>query len=152
MMMKYDYSIEHVMGLRSTALKRNLYAPHLFWAVPLDVLCACYNGVGPDAWSQVLRAFVTRVLDMYEEDALIHDFEFAFAPRTYGAFTLANLRFAWNATVNAFYCVNLITGFQHVIFGMLLALLCQLFGWRGFKHAVITSIVNDNETKELSKI
>lgn len=147
--MEYDYPLDHVMGLREIARKRNLYAPSLFWAVPPDVLRACYNGIGPDAWSPVLRSFVTRWLEAFEEDALIHDFEYAFVPRTYSAFTLANLRFAWNVTVNAFYCANLIAGIRHAALGTLLALLCQLFGWRGFRTTDVATIVNSNETKEL---
>lgn len=150
--MHYNYSLEHIKLLRNTALDRNLYAPKSFWTATNEQLHNCYNGIGPDAWSPYLRGAVTRCLEVFESDALIHDYEYESAPRTYAAFTLANLRFAWNATVNAFYCANLITGFQHVIFGMLLALLCQLFGWRGFKHADTASIVNNNETKELNKI
>lgn len=145
--MYYNYSLEHVTQLRSVARERNLYAPTDFWSTPNEQLRICYNGIGPEAWSPVLRSAVTRCLDNFESDALIHDYEYEHAPRTYSAFTKANLRFACNAIMNAFYCTNLTTGFRHAGLGIFLALLCQIFGWHGFRDKKCKI----NKLKELIK-
>ena len=144
----YEYSVEHVAALRRTAIIRRLSAPAGFWMSSPRTLQVCYNGIGPDSWAPCLRSAVTFCLDVFESDALIHDYEFEHAPRTYRAFTKANLRFAYNTIMNAFYCANLITGFKHAGLGIFLAFLCQLFGLSGFLRQKKCKV---NQSKELIK-
>ena len=89
-----------------------------------EELQACYNGVGPDRWSSRFRRFTTWILTFLEASALIHDWEYEYQEKTYWAFTLANLRLAWNASLD-----------RHPVAGIVGAVLCQCFGWRGFKNA-----------------
>ena len=63
--------------------------------------------------------------------ALIHDFEYVTARRSYCAFTLANLRFGFNAILEA----RSLRSWRLFRLGVLLALLCQLFGWSAFRRA-----------------
>ena len=48
--------------------------------------------------------------------------EYEHQRKTYGAFTLANLRLACNAAMD-----------KHPFAGLAAAILCQLFGWKGFR-------------------
>jgi len=95
--------------------------PELFRFATIEVLQACYNGIGPDRWSSRFRRFTTWILTFLEASALIHDWEFTYQPKTYGYFTLANIRLAWNASKD-----------HHPFSGITAAVLCQLFGWKGF--------------------
>ena len=132
----YNYTFEHVQALKMQCFSARLSMPTLFRFASAEQLQACYNGIGPEAWAPGLRSIVTVLLDRFEPEALIHDWEYMYQPKTYGYFTLANLRFAWNA----FMCAcgsadsrkNLLlqTGA-----GIVLALLCQLFGWKGYKDS-----------------
>ena len=98
--------------------------PELFRFASAEQLQVCYNGIGPDRWSSRFRRFTTWILTFLEASALIHDWEFTYQPKTYGYFTLANLRLAWNAAKD-----------KHPFSGITAAILCQLFGWKGFRHA-----------------
>ena len=118
----YNYSLEHVQDLKMHCFSARLSMPELFRFATLEVLQACYNGIGPDRWSSRFRRFTTWILTFLEAPALIHDWEFTYQPKTYGAFTMANLRLAYNAAKD-----------KHPFSGITAAILCQLFGWRGYK-------------------
>jgi len=120
--MSYDYSIEHVAELKRHCVRRGLSLPERFLFASPETLTECYNGVGPDRWSSRFRRFTTWILTFLEASALIHDWEYEFQPKTYGAFTVANLRLAWNATMD-----------KHPVAGIVGAVLCQCFGWSGYK-------------------
>jgi len=120
----YNYSIEHVMRLKMHCVRRGLSLPERFLSAAPETLTECYNGVGPDRWSSRFRRFTTWVLTFLEASALIHDWEYEYQEKTYWAFTVANLRLAYNAARD-----------RHPVAGILGAVLCQCFGWRGFKNA-----------------
>ena len=132
----YNYTFEHVQALKMQCFSARLSMPESCRFATVEDLRKCYNGIGPEAWAPGLRSIVTVLLERFEPEALIHDWEYMYQPKTYGHFTLANFRFAWNA----FMCAcgsadsrkNLLlqTGA-----GIVLALLCQLFGWRGYKDS-----------------
>lgn len=137
--MFYHYSPEHIKKLMQEILECDLSAPAGFFRSNINVLLACYNGIGPDRWSPKFRKLITWLLENFEADALIHDWEFAFQPRTYLYFTIANARMAVNAF---YYSFKQDKGIKHIIkqtaLGTLLATLCQLFGWRGYRDTDIT--------------
>ena len=132
-MAEYTYTIEHVNHLRRECLRLGCLAPEPFWSADASVLRSCYNGIGPECWSSRLRDLVTRLLEPFEVAALIHDFEYVTAHRSYGAFTLANLRFGFNAILEA----RSLRSWRLFRLGVLLALLCQLFGWSAFRRATM---------------
>lgn len=129
-----EYSLEHVIDLMAMILRRGLSVPEYYRDLTEERIRVIYNGIGPEAWCPALRSLVTWILERYEADALIHDVEYALAPRTYKAFSVANVRFAYNACVNALYDRGLTRkALADVALGLLLALLCQIGGWRGYK-------------------
>ena len=110
-------------------------------------LQSCYNGIGPERWSSRFRKLTTDLLRFFESDALIHDWEYTYQPKTYIHFTLANLRFSANAFINAYDAGDgkWSTIWQQTYKGLLLAALCQAFGWSGYK-ASIPSITSTKST------
>lgn len=133
--MAYCYSLEHVMLLRERCRAAGCSAPSAFWTAPGEELRAYYNGIGPDSWSPRFRAWVTWLLELFEIAALPHDFEFATSPRRYWRFTLANWRFMINAAREI---LRMNRKLQEklwlILCGILLALLCQFFGWKGYRE------------------
>lgn len=122
--MTYNFPLEHVRQLKERCFSARLSMPELFRFASSEQLQACYNGIGPDRWSSRFRRFTTWVLTFLEAPALIHDWEFTYQPKTYGAFTLANLRLAYNAALD-----------RHPFSGIAGAVLCQCFGWIGYIQA-----------------
>lgn len=121
--MIYSFTLDHVQKLKMHCFDVHLSMPEMFRFASQEELQFCYNGVGPDRWSSCFRRFTTWVLTFLEASALIHDWEYEYQPKTYGAFTLANLRLAYNAAKD-----------KHPVAGVAAAVLCQLFGWRGFRE------------------
>lgn len=117
-----------IKTLRNNAKKWRFSALPDFWSSNIKMLQKCYNGVGPESWSSSFRSFVTGVLDVAEESALIHDFGYSTAPRTYYNFTLLNIQFA----VNMFLEGMAKKTYKIIPLGVILACICQLFGWFGF--------------------
>lgn len=134
--MSYEYSTDEVKEILKRVKSLNLSAPACFWCCTTDELAACYNGIGPDAWSSKFRRTVTELLQWFEPEALIHDWEYTYQPKSYWHFTLANLRFAVNSFIDAFYEKR---GSRYIIkqtlLGIALVMLCQLFGYKGYKTA-----------------
>lgn len=124
-------SLYKVRALKQRAELLSCFAPSAFWKTPVRVLAVCYNGIGPDQWSPAFRRLVTRLLAPFEVSALIHDYEYVCAPRSYGAFSTANWRFFCNAFLEGAERRR----FVMVLEGALLALLCQFFGWHAFREA-----------------
>lgn len=130
----YHYSLEHVQTLKMQCFSARLSMPEPFRFSTVEELQAVYNGIGPEAWAPGLRSIVTALLDRFEPEALIHDWEYMYQPKTWGHFTAANLRFAWNAFICA--CSSADSRKNLLIqtgAGIALALLCQIFGWKAFQ-------------------
>ena len=104
----------------------------------LERLQRCYNGIGPEHWSSRFRGLTTALLVQFEPAALVHDWEYSYSTKTYWAFTAANSRFLYN-------CIRIAVldyGFSRLTVNQIrlaicLAVLCQLFGWNGFKKTEI---------------
>ena len=136
----YDYSLNHVREVRAEIRRCGLSAPVGFATTPVKVLQKVYNGIGPDRWSSRFRAKVTELLTWFEPEALVHDWEYTFQPKTYWHFTLANLRFAVNCFLAAWQEIEprpYRGVWRQTWRGLLLALLCQLGGWSGYKNAEV---------------
>jgi len=131
-MQSYFATEAHIRQLMWAVVEAKLSAPEDFDRTAPETLRVIYNGIGPDCWSDRFRRLTTRLLAMFEPEALIHDWEYTFQPKTYQAFTAANARFAINAVR---YALRYKRSAKYMLCGALLALLCQLFGWRGFKSA-----------------
>lgn len=144
--MGYNYDIEHIEALRDHCRELGVWTAPAFWESSLETLQRHYNGIGPDAWSGCFRGLATRLLAPFEIAALPHDFDFATALRSYFAFTLANVRFAVNAILEAFHRHPLQFPLNRertkelyrlavmILCGLLLALLCQCCGWKGYRN------------------
>ena len=125
----------HVIELLELIYGQNLLRPANFDEAPLETLVLVYNGIGPDRWLPRYRQFVTRVLSRYEPEALIHDWEFVFQPKTYLAFTRANLRWAVNSIIKAWHTHRRAGKlfWADAGGGVACAFFCQLGGWQAYK-------------------
>ena len=130
-MMQYAFSLEHVHSLRVFAFAHGFSAPPGFWTADDEELQAVYNGIGPDRWSSRFRQWVTRALEKFEYAALPHDWEYTYSPKKYWAFTVANARFVTNCWIEGWATKRR----RIIVAGILLAILCQLFGWSGYRSA-----------------
>lgn len=134
--MNYEYSTDEVKEILKRIKSLNLSAPACFWCCTTEELAACYNGIGPEAWSSRFRNLVTSLLEKFTAPAMVHDWEYTFSPKNYWFFTVANMRFAVNSFIDAFYekrgaCYII----KQTLLGIALAMLCQLFGYKGYKTA-----------------
>ena len=124
------YSVEYVESLRRHCIRIGVSAPRSFRTAPPELLARAFNGVGPDSWCPVFRSAVSWLLKPFFTAALPHDWEYSLPEKSFGAFTLANLRFAWNAALEALDERRL----SMAGMGIALAILCQLFGWSGYRN------------------
>ena len=136
--MQTFYTAKQINELRSAVQYYKLSAQTEFWSSPVAVLQKVYNGCGPEHWCSRFRGFTTALLVQFEPAALVHDWEYSYSTKTYWAFTAANSRFLYN-------CIRIAVldyGFSRLTVNQIrlaicLAVLCQLFGWNGFKKTEI---------------
>ena len=134
-----DVERDHLIELLELIREQDLLRPPGFDRERFETLCRIYNGIGPEVWPPRYRQFVTRVLTRYEPEALIHDWEFVFQPKTYLAFTIANLRWAVNSVVKAWHTHRR----AGTLFwadaggGVACAFVCQLGGWQAYKSGAL---------------
>lgn len=103
-------------------------APDSFWSASEAELSSAFNGIGADHWPNWLRTVLTALLRPFQAAALVHDWEYSQKVKRYRAFTSANWHLAVNIAREALYDCH-----PGVIpFGILAAVLCQLFGWRAY--------------------
>lgn len=127
--MKYNYPIAHIIGLRNRALRLKFLLPDNFKSVPMPQLAAAYNGIGPDRWSIRCRKFMTWLLKFLEAPALVHDWQYTVGGN-YWDFTKSNLYLM----VNSFIEARDLRKIDLIFIGIAAAVLCQFFGWKGFKY------------------
>lgn len=137
---------ERIDELLTRIREDNLLRPPGFDRTQPEMLTRIYNGIGPERWPPRYREFVTRILGRYEAEALIHDWECIFQPKTYWAFTLANLRFACNAIIAAWRAHYVVAKlfWADAGCGVACAFFCQLGGWQAYK----TGRIPDNQNQE----
>lgn len=127
--------MQTVTDLRRLIIAYDLSRPADFDQLTDAELTACYNGIGAAWFPAFLRAGCTAVLNRMEPLALIHDVEFTRAPRTYRAFSVANLRWAFNACRIAGKTVIMPGRWRFLCAALLCAAACQLGGFRGYRHS-----------------
>lgn len=116
-------NLEYVRYLRQTAVALKFSFPSNFKKYNSKRLIKCYNGIGAEWMPKAMRDFVTDVFFSLQAPALIHDFEYTHGKKSYWNFTVANVRFAYNAAR----C-------HRLLLGVSVATLCQLFGWYAYKN------------------
>jgi len=131
--MSYDYTIDHIRELLAVVDLRHMSYPEGFAETSMEELQRVYNGVGPESWNPTFRGWMTKLLNWLEAPALIHDYEYSFAERTYWAFTKANLRLVGNSWRDGRFKIGLAAG-----------VLCQLGGWRAYKVGGESSDASDH--------
>ena len=126
---------DRVKELLALIRDESLLTPAGFEQERFGTLVRVYNGIGPEAWPERYRKWVTSILGRYEPEALIHDWEFVFRPKTYFSFTLANLRWACNSIIKAWHAHRRVGKLFWVDAGcgVACALCCQLGGWQAYK-------------------
>lgn len=132
----YFAETSYIRSLLKKIADAGLSVPDGFTDSSIEMLRGCYNGVGPAQWSHRFRKIVTWLLDWFEPEALIHDWEFTYAAKNYMAFTKANLRLLFNGVKYALFTYRYISisgVIKQSCKAALLAILCQLFGWQGYK-------------------
>ncbi len=137
--MSYDFTIDHIRELLAVTDLRNMSLPEGFATTSMEELQRIYNGIGPEAWGSSFRCCITKLLNWLETPALIHDWEYEFAPRTYGAFTQANLRLVWNSWKDGRFKIGLAAG-----------LLCQIGGWGAFKNGGVSDPSDQSDQSDRS--
>lgn len=164
----YNYPSRHIYKLKQSIIRHNLSAPAGFFGASIKKLRGFYNGIGPDAWSKPFRRLVTALLEYFEQECLIHDWEFACQPRTYWHFTIANFRLIVNTFLYACAMIPVPSPnptapreyrqakrarrrmiLRQTARALVLALLCQFFGWRGYKRTQLAN--NPTTNKKESK-
>ena len=137
---------DHLFELLTLIADQELLRPPGFDETPLVTLVRVYNGIGPEAWPERYRGWVTSVLSRYEPEALIHDWEFVFRSKTYFSFTLANLRWACNSIIKAWHTHRRVGKifWADAGCGVACAFCCQLGGWQAYK----TGKLPDNKPQE----
>ena len=131
----YCYTKADVSALRAELRSIGGSAPAGLWLAPVEVLQMCFNGIGPQHWSTKKRMYIGHILEECMSMALAHDYEFTCSPRTYIHFSIANARLIVNGVLEAFH-----TGNKNLIwYGIVLAVLSQLFGWRLYRDFDVTA-------------
>lgn len=131
---EYFTTPQHIEYLLRQIKAARLNVPKGFSSTDRVDLQQCYNGIGPDRWSSRFRKLTTKLLDMFEPEALIHDWEYTYSKKTFWSFTAANIRFLYNGIKYGIFCYGFSKkSVRQIRLSICLAVLCQLFGWGGFK-------------------
>lgn len=85
--------------IRAEVLRLNLERPESFDRLSDVELDAIYNGFGPDAWPESLRAVATWWYRHFEPSAGIHDVEYEFSTGSKEDWSAADGRFGRNNSV-----------------------------------------------------
>ena len=96
---KPNSKILKVRMLRTEAKLLCFDAPDSYWDAPEIELAECYNGAGPDWLGETGREVATEILEDFEAEMTIHDWEFKMADGTRSGFNKANNRF-WDNMQN----------------------------------------------------
>ena len=116
--------IEYIQYLRKQANILKFSFPANFKKSSSKRLLRCYNGIGAEWMPEHIRKFISDIFFTLQAAALIHDFEYTHGKKSYWNFTVANVRFAYNAARS-----------HRLIIGIAGALLCQVFGWYAYTHS-----------------
>jgi hypothetical protein len=115
-------SKKHILYLCQYARANKFSVPAGFWDKSPAWLRRHYNGIGAEWMPPKVRNIVTAAFRHMEPETMVHDIDFIILPKSFWNFTKANLRLAFNAFKA-----------RHTLYGIALAVICQLFGWSAWK-------------------
>lgn len=128
------YTLEEIAVLRRKCNELKLVGREVldrYTDQDLQLIC---NGIGPDAFPQGVREFVTGIHPTLECCAFIHDVDFHESDGTCDHFTASNDRYARNAVILAEAAYGWYNPLRYIVIlqGRRHARLCQLGGWKGY--------------------
>ena len=131
--MRYDFPIAYVRELRIRCDKIGVKSTPDFWKTSPLRLTEVFNEIGPEHWCPQFEKLVKYLVEPFFVAALQHDWEASRPYKSWSAFTAMNLRFIYNALQEAIEQKTL----KLVFMGILLAMLCQLFGYKTYLQTFI---------------
>jgi len=133
--MRYDFPIEYVRQLRITCDRIGIKSTANFWTASPERLADAFNEIGPEQWCPRFKKLTKWLLEPFFAAALQHDWETSRPYKSWSMFTTMNLRFIYNVLQEAIEQKTL----KLVFMGILLAMLCQLFGYRTYLKTTISN-------------
>ncbi len=118
-------------GIIRIITEAGLSLPPVFQRETPEELARHYNGVGADWFPAWLRKLATKVLVRMEPLAFVHDVEFATSAPNYFAFSIAQVRWAYNALLLVLLVYRRYR-LRFLAVAWLCALACQLGGYKGY--------------------
>ena len=115
-------SLKHIKYLYSFAVQRGFSFPPESEGKDFPWMRSQYNGIGAEWMPRFLRKLITKLFSRMEAAALFHDIDFLNPNKKYYNFIKANVRLAYNGIKSG--CP---------FSALLLAVICQLFGWSAWK-------------------
>ena len=122
--------------LRAFCSEFRAAAPESFWRATDRELAQAFNGIGAEHWPKCLRALLTALMRPFQAAAFVHDWEYSQDAKSLRAFTAAN----WHLAVNVFREALYDCRPGVIPAGVLVALLCQVFGWRAYRNGHIKEV------------
>ena len=132
------YSIEHIKALKARALDKGFSLPKGFKHTSTRSLQLVYNGIGAEWMPKFIIKLITWAWEKAEAPAMVHDYEYIMADKTYWNFLVANMRMVYNSFLN-----------RTPVSGMLGGLICGIFGWRAFKEADLNTVLAKYTPEEI---
>lgn len=129
--------LKHIKELKAYAEKLKLENCEIISKYSMRQLCAIYNGIGPEAFPEWLRDFVTKINADLEAAAFIHDIEWHESDCSPAHFRESNERLARNGVAIAsdkyawYDPRRYLLAAQSRKFGKI----CQKFGWSAWNAA-----------------
>jgi len=131
--MCYDFPIAYVRELRIRCDKIGVKSTPDFWTASPLRFTETFNEIGAERWCSRFEKLVKYLVKPFFVAALQHDWETSRPYKSWGMFTDMNLRFIHNALQEAIEQKTM----KLVFMGILLALLCQLFGYKTYLQTFI---------------
>ena len=123
--------IKEIKRLRELAEKYGLEDREILSKYPMNRLAQIYNGIGPDAFPEWLRGFVTALHPSHAAVAFIHDVEWSESDGTRETFAESNARFRRNGIKVAYAAFGWWRPRRYKVMwdAVKFARICQRFGW-----------------------
>jgi hypothetical protein len=128
--------LAHILALVGKAEALNLGAADSFFMAPVTELDRAYNGCGPAALPDDIRAGLTKYYHVFEPAILIHDYENSLSDGTKKGFKRYNRRLFRNCIKLAFaaYSWRDIELYLWLFRAWYLWRLCARFGWSAWEQ------------------
>ena len=127
-------TLAETLEVREKVLELELRLPRGFKRCPINTLAKVYNGLGPDRFPEWLRRVITWLLAIFRPAAMPHDYRYTYGEKSYWAFAVANIQLAIDCMMVAMDMRSVRRMLLDAALGLFLALLCQMFGYSGYKQ------------------